>query len=157
MTIDWSDPAARNRLIERVGPDAHRSHCQHIIVTTTTRMGGEHHVADGRRPIPGGHHVIALIYPKKGDGSGAGRLGGIERRSRLLADQPLHLRKSRGARATTTLERSTGEGACSVGCCDLAVGLCTRAPRNTGIAANTGSMSLTTWSGRSGLYRNWPQ
>ena len=35
------------------------------------------------------------------------------------------------------------------GCCDLAVGPCTRAPRNTGIAANAGSLSLTTWSGRS--------
>ncbi len=35
-------------------------------------------------------------------------------------------------------------GVCSVGCCDLAVGLCTRAPRNTDVAANTGSMSLTT-------------
>jgi hypothetical protein len=41
MTIDWSDPAARNRLIERVGPDEYdRLHAEQMARNTVAIVNG---------------------------------------------------------------------------------------------------------------------
>jgi hypothetical protein len=41
MTIDWSDPAARNRLIERVGPDEYnRLHAEQMARSTVAIVNG---------------------------------------------------------------------------------------------------------------------
>jgi hypothetical protein len=41
MTIDWSDPAARDRLIERVGPDEYeRLHAEQMACCTVAIVNG---------------------------------------------------------------------------------------------------------------------
>ena len=41
MTIDWSDPAARHRLIECVGPDEYnRLHAEEIARSTVATVNG---------------------------------------------------------------------------------------------------------------------
>ena len=41
MTIDWSDPAARNRLIECVGPDEYnRLHAEQMTRSTVATVNG---------------------------------------------------------------------------------------------------------------------
>jgi hypothetical protein len=41
MTIDWTDPAAHNRLIERVGPDeCNRLHAEWMARSTVATVNG---------------------------------------------------------------------------------------------------------------------